>query len=334
MPVRDEARRLPALVAALAAQIDAGDFMLCLVFDGDEPMLRKRVARRARAAGLSLVCRSIARHRTPNAGRARRAAAALALEMLGHRTDGLVLTTDADSVPAPDWIAASRTALADVDVVAGYVRRDNRPPLPARDRFEAYLEQLYDLERTLDPIAYEPPPSHPGIGGASLGFRAEVYRELGGFSERPYEEDLAVVDAARRAGYRLRRDRAVRVTTSSRLFGRARSGLADDLRGQRAARELPRVEHPADASARYRRSAAARALFLGGGSEAELIELAAQLDYPLADLRRVAATAPSADAFALAVVPPPSAPRDVDLATAEIELTRLLDQHEPTMSHA
>ncbi|WP_156962367.1 glycosyltransferase [Salinisphaera hydrothermalis] len=334
VPVRDEARRLPALVAALAAQMDAGEFELCLVFDGDEPALRERVVRKARAAGLALVCRHIARGRAPNAGRARRAAAALGLEMLGDRSDALLLTTDADSIPAPDWIAASRAALAEVDVVAGYVRRDNRPPLPIRDRLEAYLERLYALERELDPIAYEPAPSHPGVGGASLGFRADVYRALGGFGEHPFEEDLAIVDAARRAGYRLRRDRAVRVTTSSRLFGRARSGLADDLRGQRAARELPRVEHPADASARYRRSAAARALFLAGASEAELIELAAHLDYPLADLRRVAATAPSADAFALALVPPPIAPRDVDLATAEIELTRLLDQHEPTMSHA
>lgn len=332
VPVRDEARRLPALVGALAAQANAGDFRLCLVFDGDEPLLRTRVARMARADGLALVCRSIARGRTPNAGRARRAALALGLEAVAGRSDALLLTTDADSVPASDWIAASRAALAEVDVVAGYVRRDNRPALPVRDRLEAYLERLYDLERELDPITYEPPRSHPGIGGASLGFRADVYCALGGFSERPYEEDLEIVAAARRAGYRLRRDRAVRVTTSSRLFGRARCGLADDLRGQRAAHDLPRVEHPVEAVARYRRSAAARRAFLAGASDAELTELAATLELTHDELRRAALAAPSADAFALAVVPPAATPRDVDLATAEIELARLAGDDQPEIA--
>lgn len=334
VPVRDEARRLPALVAALAAQTDAGDFRLCLVFDGDEPLLRTRVSHEARVKGLALACRSIARGRTPNAGRARRAALALGLEAVAGRSDALLLTTDADSVPAPDWIATSQAALAEADVVAGYVRRDNRPPLPIRDRLEAYLERLYDLERELDPIAYEPPRSHPGIGGASLGFRSDVYRALGGFSERPYEEDLEIVDAARRAGYRLRRDRAVRVTTSSRLFGRARCGLADDLRGQRAANELPRVEHPVDAVARYRCSAAARRAFLAGASDAELTELATVLDVAHDELRRAVAAAPSADAFTLAVVSSAAEPRDVDLATAEIELARLIGDNEQESARA
>lgn len=334
MPVRDEARRLPALVAALARQTRAGGYALCLVFDGDEPALRTRVAREARAAGLALHCRAMARSPTPNAGRARRAALALGLEIVGDHPAALVLTTDADSVPANDWIAASRAALAEVDLVAGYVRRDNRPALPIRDRLEAYQERLYDLERELDPIEYEPPRSHPGVGGASLGFRAGVYRALGGFSERPFEEDLEIVDVARRAGYRLRRDRAVRVTTSSRLCGRARCGLADDLRGQRAAVDLPQVEHPADAVARYRRSAIARRAFLAGAGDADLLELAAVLDCALPDLRRAAATAPSADAFALAVVPPASEPRYIDLASAEVELARLAPDDEQEIARA
>ena len=334
VPVRDEQRRLPILVDALAAQIDAGNFSLCLVFDGDEPLLRDRIARRARAQGLALSCRSIARGRAPNAGRARRAALALGLESLPGCSGALLLTTDADSVPAADWVAANRRALAEVDVVAGYVRRDNRPALPVRKRLEDYLERLYDVERALDPIDYEPPPSHPGIGGASLGFRADVYCAIGGFSEQPFEEDRAIVDTARRAGYRLRRDRAVRVTTSSRLFGRAHRGLADELRNQRAANALPRVEHPADAVARYRRSAAARQVFLAGADPARLAELATFLGCTRSELRDAAATAPSADAFAMAVVRPATEARDVDLATAEIELARLTSEDEPEIVRA
>ena len=135
--------------------------------------------------------------------------------------------------------------------------------------------------------------THHYTAGASLAFRAKAYAGLGGFEARPSAEDARIVDAAHRAGLRVRRDAAVRVETSSRRVGRAVNGLADHLRTL-ADGDAIRVAHP-------ERAAARRAF--GAPGDAGYARLAATIGRDAAEVRRLAAGSPNAEAFATRVVP-------------------------------
>ncbi|WP_123631765.1 glycosyltransferase [Salinisphaera orenii] len=335
VPVRDERDHLPALLDALARQTVADDtFVLCLLFDGCSDGGARYVQQRAAALPYAVVTQRIPRQQPASAGRARRAAMALGAATLARGgpadaapDDAFLLSTDADSVPADDWLAANRHALAAVDVVAGYIERPDAAPSEAHRRVERYWERLRCLQRTVDPLPHDPAPSHPSQGGASLAFRAAVYAALGGFEDIAAHEDLRLVTAARRAGYRVRHDRAVRVATSSRLIGRADAGLAETLRTRAADRNPPRVEAPDAALARFRRAAAARRAFAALHETAIRDELATLLAIDADELRRLAAPCDNAEAFVMAVVPDPCAADEIALDQAETRLHALETEH-------
>ena len=318
VPVRDEARRLPALLLALAAQRGLRErFAVCLLFDGPQPASARRARQLARGAAFDLYLESIPRRAAPNAGRARRAALELGQRLVGADPAHCLLTTDADSVPRPDWVAANIAALTQVDVVAGHIRRQRAPRMAWRSRLEDYLERLYRLERRIDPIDYEAPGAPPSLGGASLGFRSSVYHTLGGFPALARAEDVALVMAARRAGYRFARDARVQVMTSSRLHGRAPGGLAAELcRGVGDDTPLARVEHPAHAAQRYCQHAGIRQAYRCRDTDTTQAHLAVTLGLSRQQVHAAACHAASADAFTLALAPIGTGPR-VTLETAE-----------------
>src|ERR1700736_2223932 len=175
-----------------------------------------------------------------HAGGARRAAMDLAAEWLdeGCHADGLILTTDADSEPKSDWIAANRAAIMQgVDGVAGAseLDPDDARLLPdifhARGRIEAHYESLLtELFSHLDPRPHDPWPRHASEPGASLAVTLQAYRAIGGLPCIAFGEDGALVAALERTGMRVRHDPAVRVVTSGRIAGRAQGGVADTIR--------------------------------------------------------------------------------------------------------
>ena len=318
VPVRDEAVLLPGFLEAMCGQ-DAA-FTLCLLFDGCADGSAEIVAERA--AGLPFPVRSATLlRREPNAGRARRAAMALGEAVLAG-AGGLLLTTDADSRPEPGWVAANGRALARADVVAGRIRRapaDRAGPSALQDRLEEYYDRLFALRRRIDPVPWEAERTHHYASGASLGFRADAYRALGGFESLAAGEDGRIVDAAHRAGLRVRRDAEVVVETSARRVGRATGGLADHLRALDRGAGVPTMAHPADAAWRWRAQAAARAAFGG-----DLRAFAALIGSALAAVTGVAHDAPNAEAFATGVVPEvPGGERLVGLDVAAAALAAL-----------
>lgn len=322
VPVRDEAALLPRLLDALAAQQDIGGVAvtLCVAFDACTDASERIVA--AKAMPHALRTAALPPGAAPNAGRARRAAMALGLQEASG--EAALLTTDADSVPAPDWIAANLRALEVADVVSGRITRDRAFADVVQDRLERYYDALHALRRRIDPVPWEAPATHHYTAGASLAFRAKVYTALGGFAERPSAEDALIVDEAHRAGVRVRRDAAVRVETSSRRAGRAVGGLADHLRqlAERPAGAI-RVAHPERAAWHYTGHAAARHAF-GRLDEGTVTRLAASIARDPASVREVAATSPNAEAFAMRVVPGhPQGERPVGLDEAETALERL-----------
>jgi hypothetical protein len=233
-------------------------------------------------------------------------------------TDGVLLTTDADSVPAAGWIAHSLAALGAADVVAGRIIR--RPGACAlQDRIECYYDRMAALRRQLDPVPWDSAHPHHFTGGANLGFRATAYDALGGFLELPSGEDARIVDDAARLGLRVRRDRASIVHTSSRRVGRAIGGLATHLRALDRSESIT-VAHPADAAWQYRMQAQSRLLF----ERQQLDRVADLLSLTTNHVIGVARDCANGEAFAMRMVPtPPDGIRHIRLEEAETILAML-----------
>jgi glucosyl-3-phosphoglycerate synthase len=165
-------------------------------------------------------------------GHARRMGMELAsARLLGlRRPKGLIASTDADTVVAPDWLAAqlravSRGALA----VGGRIELAEDPSLPesifrwhterGRRRHESLLSEPDHLGKT----------EHWQFSGASLALTAKIYQEIGGLEPRVALEDEHLENVLRLHGVPIERLTSVHVTTSVRLEGRAMQGLAHDL---------------------------------------------------------------------------------------------------------
>ena len=324
VPLRDETQGLPALLRAMRAQTPGGwsELRIHLLFDGIDPSGLEAVREVADTAPASLRFAShvVERQAVPSAGRARRRAVARALSDRRRPPPDVLLTTDGDTVPAADWVARATSALAEVDVVAGHIARDDAVSLPSRDRLEAYLDALHGLRRRIDPIAYDPAPSHPWVGGANLGFRTAVYRALDGFRAVAAREDSAIVDAARHAGFRVRQARDVRVVTSSRLVGRIEGGLASAMTAMSRERDEPVMEHPADAARQYARHAWARRLRDAGATAADWDGLAAEVGCQGDALEALAAHVPNGEAFAMQAIPAAPTRRTLPLDEARAAL--------------
>ncbi|WP_280987318.1 glycosyltransferase [Hansschlegelia quercus] len=273
VPARDEELRLPILLDALAGQAGLGSSGVNVVVVLNNCQDRSaEVAEQAarRNPRLALTVRNI---KLPperaHVGEARRIAMDEAAIIAGH--GGVILTTDADATPPPNWISQTLAAFAaGADLVGGRLVGDPDeeaalgPDFLRRARSVCRYQDLCDeLAALLDPLPFDPWPRHHDHTGASLAVRADVYRALGGLEPLPFREDLAFVAKARAGGYRLRHPPDLHVSISARLDGRARNGMADCLKAWCAAEAqgLPTfVEDPAAIEQRLRRRAALRAL--------------------------------------------------------------------------
>jgi hypothetical protein len=174
-----------------------------------------------------------------NAGRARQALCDLAFERFQSmdRPGGLILSTDADSRPAQDWIAQTMAEIdAGADGVGGRIVLDpeERAALPAAvNRLFlldiGYRRALEELRSLYAPEPHDPFPRHHQHFGASLAVTAAAYGRAGGMPSRRSSEDVALYRAIARSGGKFRHSPRVKVTTSARIVGRATGGLADAI---------------------------------------------------------------------------------------------------------
>ena len=198
------------------------------------------------------------RLRTPHVGTARKRLMDWAcdrLETLDSK-GGAILSTDADTVVAENWIAANLSAIAaGAEVVGGVIDLlpDDLEKLEpglrlAYDRDRAYQALVAELESMLDPDPADPWPRHLHHFGASLACTPEIYRRSGGLPAVKPLEDVAFVDALRKVGAKIRHAPEVRIFTSARLDGRAEIGLSGQLRHwqDEAVRGLPHMVDSAE----------------------------------------------------------------------------------------
>jgi len=229
IPARDEEDRIAGCLAALGAQtVPSEEFEVILVLDGCTDRTACVAERAARQCGLAL---SLVDGPGAGAGAARRMGMDLAAERLlaCGLENGLVATTDADSRPAPDWLARQIAHVRDgARAIAGLIELDPEDlralapgVLHRRERDAAHRLQRV---READPNA-----AHHHFAGASIGVTAGTYRAVGGLEPVVALEDAVFAERLAGHGISIVRAGDVRVRTSARATGRAARGLSVDL---------------------------------------------------------------------------------------------------------
>ncbi len=245
IPAKDEEALLPHALAALAGQCDlegrplGPDRYEVIVLANNCTDATAEVARQVgQAHDLRLwVAECLFAPGEASVGRARRLLMNTACYRLiaTGRLGGAILSTDADSEVAPDWVAATLAELGDgVDGVGGRILLRDRAALDARIRRSVLLDVGYhrwvqELHTLLDPDAHDPFPRHHQHLGASLAVTAAAYARCGGMPLVTHAEDVALFDAVEAVGGRFRHSPRVQVYTSARRGGRAPHGLSAAL---------------------------------------------------------------------------------------------------------
>ncbi len=236
IPIKNEEEHLPACLEAIdrAAQVFGGRVTIVAVLndcsDGTFDVLTQWRPRFAEVSWHAVSLLAACRH----AGWARRLAWDSAASLLEH-DDDLMLSTDADTNVAPDWIVRAAAHIDDgYDAVAGRALtvRGDREQLGATarrrlDMIGRYYTALDYLRADAEASPHDPWPRHFYEGGASIALSRGLYRRIGGAPTPPVAEDRALFDHIRRHGGRVRHALDVRVFTSCRTAGRAPGGMAD-----------------------------------------------------------------------------------------------------------
>ncbi|MGW4946908.1 glycosyltransferase family 2 protein [Actinoplanes sp. NPDC004185] len=208
VPAYDEAALLPGLLAALTAQSDQ-DFTLVVVDNGSTD----GTAAIARAHSGDVV---VLHEPEPGAGTA--ADTGFRHAIAGGATR--LLRTDADCLPARDWVATARRLLDEADLVCGrsVPRRDEGPSLAERHLYPAVvrLAARYGRWRHRSP-AYRCP--FVLVHGHNVAITAELYERCGGTPREALgdgAEDVTMLNRARRHSARVVRAEQLVVESSLR----------------------------------------------------------------------------------------------------------------------
>jgi glycosyltransferase involved in cell wall biosynthesis len=257
VPARDEETRIAASLQSLGDQRDmpVGSYEVIVVLDGCRDRTLQVVqqsARGARASGRPPV-HTLTVSRPRGVGGARRLGmdiACLRLTQVG-REHGLIVSTDADTTVATNWLSAQLAiAGSGAAAIGGLIELDpaeqgTLDPRALAERERSAARRLAGVvEQTAAGVAAE----HHHFSGASLALTVDAYRRCGGLPVRAALEDEALARVLTRQGIPIHRSRQVRVRTSARTDGRAPRGLAQDLTREhwRARRAFHAAEFPLD----------------------------------------------------------------------------------------
>jgi GT2 family glycosyltransferase len=343
IPARNEEKRLPLLLAALANQTwhahSRRPLEVVVVLNNCDDGSRAAVVEAVRLEprlSVELIDIHFA-DGDAHVGTARRLAMDMAAQSCAGTDGTAILTTDADAVPRADWVEANLRHLQEVDLVGGHIRGDPAEEAQLGPGFRRrahqhlrYADLINQLAAVVDPVAHDPWPRHRDYTGASLAVRADVYAAVGGLPALPRREDLAFVTRVAAAGYRIRHPLDVETEVSARLVGRASGGMADCLREwmrEEATGAPLLVEDPQRVLARLQRRRRLRQL--GDASPTERAAVARDLALdPSAffDEDGVALSAPQLVELFAGEEPDAPSTVPIDLAFAEAE--RLLAQIE------
>jgi len=262
IPARDEEDRIAACLTALAGQYTARVTVIVVLNNTTDRTgdIARNIAGRH---DLDLIVLDHILAEDQGVGTARRIGCNHALQGLPHLR--YLLTTDADCIVAPDWIARNLTHLQTVDAVCGKVDliTGEADILDGMDRHFATLEGTYrklvqDIYARHAPGCGDIAGTHGEAAGASLAFSRLAYLAVGGFDPVICGEDRRIVRAFRGSGHSVRHASDVTVQASCRLMGRAAGGMSDALKARIGGTDykiddcLPPAEWPPQVPERYR----------------------------------------------------------------------------------
>ncbi len=236
IPAHNEAANIGAAIASLAAQSDLArlDALIFVNNSTDRSAAEARDAARSHPALAVHVIEAELPPAAANAGAARRAVMDLAVQRLlaADVADGIVATTDADTVLDPAWSTHVFTQIQEVDALAGLV--DLWPldlaamPASVRLRYQRELElrRVWTaFESLVDPRPEDPEPRHGAFVTANLAVTIRAYRAAGGMPPLATLEDRQFLAALRRIDARVRHSLQVRSWTSARRTARVNGGF-------------------------------------------------------------------------------------------------------------
>lgn len=236
IPARNEEARIGACLTALGRQ-DAARVMVILSVNNTTDRTVGVARDTAKRYGLHLVVLERTFSSDHGVGTARRIGSDHALRSLPDLQ--YILTTDADCIVAPDWIAQNHAHLEQVDAVCGKVGliTAEESILHGMDRHLATLEGSYrklvqQFYACHAPGCADIAGTHGEAAGASLAFTKAAYLAVEGFALLKCGEDRHIVRALRNAGKSVRHADNVTVQASCRLHGRAAGGMSDALKAR------------------------------------------------------------------------------------------------------
>ncbi len=248
IPAKNEADHLPAAFDALRLQIDltgkplaSEEYEVIVLINNstDDSLTVVEQYRRAHPRFRLLVIHRDFESDDAHIGNVRRMLMneASARLRFAARSEGLILSTDADTEVSPDWIAQNwKEIRSGAEAVGGRIqlRTSELSHLAHRTREIQLLDEQYRLlvawlEDRYDPQAHDPWPRHHQHFGGSLAVTVSAYEKVGGLPPERTLEDLAFYRLLVRNDVRFRHSPDVLVRTSPRLQGRTEIGLAEQL---------------------------------------------------------------------------------------------------------
>ncbi|MFC4211235.1 glycosyltransferase [Pedobacter lithocola] len=146
---------------------------------------------------------------------------------------GIIVSTDADSEVAPDWIYHILKEIATgADVVGGRILPRDTPKISRKHHLRdvTYRFLKSRLESLIDPSDSNPWPRHFQCYGPSLAVTCEMYERAGRLPIIPFLEDEEFRKALNRVDAKIRHSPHVRIYTSGRLDGRVKFGFSVQLK--------------------------------------------------------------------------------------------------------
>ncbi|MFZ1155312.1 MAG: glycosyltransferase family A protein, partial [Solirubrobacteraceae bacterium] len=186
VPARDEAERIGACLLALSHQREVmpGSFEVIVILDGCHDNTAEVVEELTKSEpGPSVHTVELAS--SEGVGRARRLGMDLACQrLLGlGRDEGLIASTDADSVVAPDWLARQlELTRFGAQAIGGHIELHSRESgaLVAEALVEREQRSVERMRTVLGENPSDGVAEHHQFSGASLALTAGAYRRCGG----------------------------------------------------------------------------------------------------------------------------------------------------------
>jgi len=271
IPVKNEEMLIAACLDSLARQSRQPDHVLLLLNNCTD---RTSEIAHAKAATDDRIIVAECELKAPSAsaGEARRLALAAAAQLAGP--DGIIITTDADCLFEPDWIAKNLREIGlGADVVCGAARVIAAPghvrspglqfDLAREEMYAALLDEIASL---VDPDAHDPWPRHQQHSGASIAMTVKILNAAGGPPRVAAGEDRALIERFRLVDAKIRHAPDIEVAVSGRLNGRAKGGMAEAL-SRRAAMPDQETDAALEPAVDAYRRVLARARLRGIGSD-------------------------------------------------------------------